>query len=50
MISGVEFRNIIKKLNVGLTTVEINQLFDYISVHPDGLMNYKSFINRILLK
>lgn len=46
-ITNLEFRNVIKKLNLGLTTIEINQLFDFINVNSDGSVNYESFVNRL---
>jgi hypothetical protein len=49
-VSAIEFRNVIKKLNLGLTSIEVNQLLDFADIFPDGTVDWKSFINRILLK
>jgi Ca2+-binding protein (EF-Hand superfamily) len=49
-ISSVEFKNIIKQLNLGLSSIEINQLFDYVDISGDGYVDWMAFINRILLK
>jgi len=38
------------KLNVGLSSSEINSLQDQANVGRDGLIDWKSFVNRILLK
>lgn len=49
-ITALEFRNVIKKLGLGFTSIQINQLLDFADVLPDGNIEYASFINRILLK
>jgi hypothetical protein len=49
-VTSLEFRNIIKKLNLGFTSIQVNQLLDFADVLPDGNIDYSSFINRILLK
>jgi len=49
-ISSVEFRNIILKLNIGFSSTEIGQLMDFANVCKDGLVDWKSFVKRIMLK
>lgn len=49
-VTTLEFRNVIKKLNLGFTSIQINQLLDFADVLSDGTLEYNSFINRILLR
>ena len=49
-VSSVEFRNVIKRLKLGLSPIEVNQLLDFANVLPDGSVDWRSFTSRILLK
>lgn len=49
-ISPIEFKNVINKLNLSLSSYEVNLLLDYCDVNPDGSLNWKSFVNRIQFK
>lgn len=49
-ITCMEFRNVIKKLNLGLTSIEIDQLLDFANINIDGTIDWQSFVNRIVLK
>jgi len=50
MISSLEFRNVLMKLNIELSPVEIGQLLDFANVGNTGSIDWRSFVNRILLK
>jgi Ca2+-binding EF-hand superfamily protein len=49
-VSSVEFKSIIKQLNLGLSSIEINQLFDYVDISSDGYVDWMKFINKIVLR
>ena len=42
-ISQVEFRNAIRKLNIGLSSREIDQLLAKIDTNTDGRISYPEF-------
>ena len=45
-ISEVEFRNAIRKLNLGLTSREIDKLMLRIDSNSDGKIDYNEFISK----
>ena len=45
-ISEVEFRNAIRKLNLGLTSREIDQLMRKIDANSDGKISWHEFMNK----
>jgi Ca2+-binding protein (EF-Hand superfamily) len=49
-ISIIEFRGALKKLNIGLTSIEVDQLMDFLNVDQKGMVDWKSFVNRMYLK
>lgn len=42
-VTAVEFRNAIRKLNLGLSSREIDQLMVRIDANKDGLIDYNEF-------
>ena len=44
MISQVEFRNAIRRLNLGLTSREIDKMMTRIDSNADGKIDWKEFI------
>jgi Ca2+-binding EF-hand superfamily protein len=44
-INPVEFRNMIKRMNLGYTPIEIDKLLAYIDRDKDGLIDLKNFIH-----
>lgn len=40
----MEFRNAIRKLNLGISSKEIDQLMVRIDSNKDGLIDYKEFV------
>jgi Ca2+-binding EF-hand superfamily protein len=45
-ISSVEFRNAIRKLGVGLSSRDIDQLMAKIDSNADGRIDYREFMNK----
>jgi len=50
MISSLEFRNVLMRLNIELSPAEIGHLLDFANVGQSGSIDWRSFVNRILLK
>jgi hypothetical protein len=36
-----------KKLNLALSSVEIDQIMDFVRIEADGMVEWKSFVNRL---
>ena len=49
-ITPIEFKNVINKLNLGLSSYEVNLLLDYCNTTSDGFLNWMSFVNKIQFK
>ena len=45
-LSGVEFRNAIRKLELGLNSRDIDQLLARVDTNSDGKIDYIEFINK----
>lgn len=45
-VTAVEFRNAIRKLNLGLSSKEIDQLMMRIDANGDGQIDYNEFMNK----
>jgi len=48
-ITNVEFRNAIRKLNIGLTSRDIDQLMAKMDTNQDGLIDYYEFLSKFKL-
>jgi Ca2+-binding EF-hand superfamily protein len=46
VVTVVEFRNAIRKLNLGLSSKEIDQLMMRIDANSDGMIDYSEFTNK----
>ncbi len=46
VVTAVEFRNAIRKLNLGLSSKEIDQLMLRIDANSDGMIDYNEFSSK----
>ena len=46
VVTAVEFRNAIRKLNLGLSSKEIDQLMMRIDANSDGMIDYNEFSSK----
>lgn len=46
VVTAVEFRNAIRKLNIGLSSKEIDQLMMRIDANSDGMIDYNEFTSK----
>lgn len=49
-VSILEFRNVMLKLNIGLSSYEINQLTDFASINGQGAIDWKAFVKKLAFK
>lgn len=49
-VSIIEFRNVMLKLNIGMSSYEINQLTDFATINGQGTIDWKAFVKKLSFK
>jgi len=49
-VSSIEFKNVLMRLNIGITSSEINYIMNCTSIDKEGYVNWESFVNKLQLR